>query len=208
MRKVVVSMNISLDGFMAGSDGELNWHFDYWNEELARYACEQLSNMDTIVLGRTTYEAMAEYWRGQTNFSLERGDIVFADMMNNYRKIVFSKTLKKTEWNNTRLARENMRTEILGLKEGRSKKNIIVFGSGSVVTALMRLNLVDELVLWMHPVILAEGNPFFKCLQKRYALHLLNTKRFSSGVIIIHYEVINDCVNQKNISYGKVFLER
>lgn len=188
---------------MAGSDGELNWHFDYWNEELARYACEQLSNVDTIVLGRTTYEAMAAYWRGQTSLALERGDIVFADMMNNYRKIVFSTTLKKTDWNNARLARENIRSEILKLKERNSKKNIIVFGSGSVVTALLRLNLVDELVLWIHPVILSEGKPFFNCLQKRYALHLLNTKRFGSGVIIVHYEVMNDCVNQKNFFVWK-----
>lgn len=208
MRKLIVSMNISLDGFMAGSDSELNWHFDYWSEELARFACEQLSSADTIILGRITYEVMAEYWRRQTNLSMERGDLVFADMMNNYKKIVFSKTLQKTEWNNARLAKENMKTEILKLKKECTRKNIIVLGSGSVVTSLMRLNLVDELVLWMHPVILSEGNFFFNSLQKRYALHLLNAKRFNSGVIILHYEVINEVVNQKNFLYGKVFVER
>jgi dihydrofolate reductase len=207
MRKLIVSMNISLDGFMAGSEGELNWHFDYWNEELAQFACEQLSNIDTIILGRNTYEAMASYWETQTGLALERGDLAFGDMINSCRKIVFSHRRKTAKWNNTRVVRENMRSEILKLKEERSRKSIIVYGSGSIVASLMQLNLVDELVLWMHPVILSEGKSFFGSLHKRHALHLLDTKKFSSGVLVLHYEV-NDCLNKKNFLYGKVFLER
>ena len=102
MRKLIVSMNITLDGFMAGPAGELDWHFLKWTEEMAEWLGIQLSMADTILLGRNTYDAMACYWPQQdNNLAIARDDIAFASMMNSYTKIVFSKTLKKLHWQNT-----------------------------------------------------------------------------------------------------------
>ena len=91
-------MNVTLDGFMAGPDCELDWHFNYWNEEMAKCAGEQLSNADTILLGRITYKAMARFWPSKMKDLLgPRHDIAFASMINSYQKVVFSKTLKNTQ---------------------------------------------------------------------------------------------------------------
>ena len=99
MRKVIVSMNVTLDGFMAGPNCELDWHFSFWNEEMAEYASEQLSHADTILLGRITYKAMAKYWPSMAmDLSYPREDIAFAGMMNSYKKIVFSNTLNEVHW--------------------------------------------------------------------------------------------------------------
>src|SRR5882762_1112837 len=104
MRKLIVSMNMTLDGYMSGPDCELDWHFQSWNEEMAASASEQLAQADTILLGRVTYLAMAAYWSSKVaSLSTPRADIDFADMMNSYNKIVFSKTLPAVGWSNSRL---------------------------------------------------------------------------------------------------------
>ncbi len=186
MRKVIVSMNITLDGFMAGPDAGLNWHFSYWNEEMARVAGEQLHNADTLLLGRITYEAMAGYWPSVVAGGCPREDIAFADMMNNHLKVVFSKTLKEAKWNNARLVAGNARKEILKLKQAPGK-DMLVYGSGILVNRLMRLDLVDEYIFWVHPVVIGKGYRFFKDPRLLPRLRLLNTKALHSGVIMLHY---------------------
>jgi dihydrofolate reductase len=190
MRKIIVSINITLDGFIAGPDCELDWHFNYWDEEMAKFATEQLSDADTIVLGRVTYKAMARFWPLKVmDLSYAREDIAFAEMMNRYEKIVFSKTLQKAEWNNSRVVRNGIRKEILKLKQ-KPGKNIIIYGSESIVSALNRLDLIDEFALWVHPVFLKKGKPLFKDEQEKLEFKLLNTKAFSSGVVILTYRTI------------------
>ena len=187
MRKIIVSINVTLDGFIAGPDCELDWHFNFWNEEMADYACEQLSHADAIILGRETYSGMAKYWQSVTmDQSYPRADIAFADMMNNYQKIVFSKTLEKTEWNNSKLVHRNIKGEIKKLKEAAGK-DMIIYGSGKVVTALTKMGLIDDYVLWLHPVILGKGKTLFERPGKWPSLKLLHTKNFESGVVILHY---------------------
>ena len=150
-------MNVTLDGFMSGVNCELDWHFKSWTIEMAECLCEELSKADTILLGRITYNAMATYWPAKaTDCSFPREDIAFADMMNTYNKIIFSRTLKKVKWNNSRLAKKNIAKEIFQLKQ-QPGRNIIVYGSGQLVSSLMQLNLVDEYQLWIHPVLLREG---------------------------------------------------
>lgn len=127
MRKLIVSMNVTLDGFMAGPDCELNWHFNYWNEEMAAYASVQLNEADTILLGRVTYTAMAKYWPlVNTDLLYAREDLAFADMMNRYRKVVFSNTLVTTEWNNAHLAKGNLKTAVEQLKKEPGEKNTCI----------------------------------------------------------------------------------
>lgn len=174
-------MNLTLDGFFAGPNGELDWHFPLWNDEMSSYALAQLRTMDTILLGRCTYQSMSAYWPLAPPEE-------FTIMMNNYTKIIFSKTLKSTEWKNSRLAKENVRNEVLQLKL-QPGKNIIVYGSGSLVKSLMQLDLVDEYRFWLHPVIILSGQPFFNDFNKT-SLKLIRTKSFSSGVVILYYQPV------------------
>jgi dihydrofolate reductase len=188
MRKIVVSMNVTLDGFIAGPNCELDWHFDSWTIDMATALCEQLSNADTILLGRITYCAMARYWPSKaTSLSFPREDIAFAYMMNTYNKVVFSKTLNTSQWNNSRFVKGDLSREVLKLKK-QPGKDIIIYGSGILVSALIHLNLIDEYTLWLHPVVLGSGKPLFKPSHGRYGLRLLTTRYFSSGVVSLRYE--------------------
>ncbi|WP_315820747.1 dihydrofolate reductase family protein [Paraflavitalea speifideaquila] len=190
MRKIIVSINMTLDGFMAGPHGELDWHFPLWNDEMASFAYEQLCLIDSIMLGRVTYQAMASYWPYEgNNGSYGRLDCDYANKMNNYAKIVFSKTLRTVEWRNARLIRKDIAKEVSALKQ-QPGLDIIIFGSGSIVKRLMKLGLIDEFVLWVHPVTLGKGIPLFQQSNQQYPLRLLKTKAFSSGVVVLYYEKV------------------
>ena len=191
MRKVIVSMNVTLDGFMSGPDCELDWHFQSWTKEMADSLYEQLSKADTILLGRVTYTAMANYWPSKSkDLSFPREDIAFAEMMNNYTKLVFSKTLVKTAWNNSRLVTGKVQEEIIKLKR-QAGKDIMIYGSGKVVAALMNAGLIDEYQLWIHPVLIGKGKPLFKNLNDKLPMRLFKTKTFPNGVIILYYDSVH-----------------
>src|SRR4051812_6568335 len=185
MRKVVLSMNITLDGFIAGPNCELDWHFERWGADMALSLCEQLSKADTIILGRVTYNAMAKYWPSRAaDMSFPREDLAFAEMMNRYEKVVFSRSMDTPVWNNSRFVKGNTGKEILQLKQ-QAGKDIIIYGSGKLVSSLMQLNLIDEYLLWVHPVILGKGKPLFK---DKINMKLMNLKTFDSGVVILSYK--------------------
>ena len=187
MRKLVASVNLTLDGFMAGPDNGLDWHFQCWNDEMAESVTRQLSAMDTILLGGTTYRAMAPYWSCHfipRNHHPDGSD--FAEMMNTYTKIVFSKTISAPLWNNTKLAKGELAEEIASLKRKRGK-DIIIFGSGEIISALMPMGLIDEYRLWVHPIAIGSGRPFFRDLHLRLHLELFSSRTFSSGVVLLYY---------------------
>ncbi len=179
MRKVIASLNITLDGYIAGPENDLDWHFPLWNDDMYLHAREQLLTMSTIILGRVTYQSMADYWP-----TAPVND--FTTMMNTYEKVVFSHTLKETSWNNTRLAGKTMREEVKDLKQ-QEGDNIIIYGSGSLIQSFINNDLIDEYRLWVHPVVIGKGVPLFEnsCCIK---LHLLRTKVFSSGVVMLYYQ--------------------
>ncbi|SFE96514.1 Dihydrofolate reductase [Chitinophaga sp. CF118] len=188
MRKVVLSMNVTLDGFMAGPNCELDWHFENWAPDMAASLCEQLSKADTIILGRVTYSAMARYWPGRaTDMSFPREDLAFAEMMNSYKKIVFSKNMSTPVWNNSRFVKGNLRRVVLQLKR-QEGKDIIIYGSGQLVASLIQLELIDEYLLWMHPVVLGKGKPLFRELQDKLNMKLVKLETFRSGVVVLYYE--------------------
>jgi len=181
-------MNVTLDGFMSGPNCELDWHFKSWTAEMAESLGEQLEKADTILLGRVTYLAMAKYWPAKaSNLSAAREDLAFIDMMNRYNKVVFSKTLTRTEWNNSTVIKKNLANEISKLKQ-QSGKNLIIYGSGKLVSALINLGLIDEYQLWVHPIVIGKGKPLFKTLPHRQHLELLKTKTFCSGVVLLFYK--------------------
>jgi dihydrofolate reductase len=181
-------MNVTLDGFMAGPNCELDWHFQSWTNEMADALYEQLSKADTILLGRVTYKAMAKYWPSKTqDMALAREDIPFAHLMNNYTKMVFSKTITRSEWHNSKFLRGDPAEEVSRLK-AEPGRDMIVYGSGEVVKSLTNSGLVDEFQLWIHPVVLGHGKPLFKSLNKMLNLKLTQTKSFTSGVIVLYYQ--------------------
>jgi dihydrofolate reductase len=189
MRKVVASINVSLDSYMSGPNCELDWHFERWGPDLAQSFCEQLSHADTIMLGRVTYCAMARYWPEKAqDLSFPREDIAFADMMNNYTKVVFTNTLTGPAWINSKLVRGNVEKEIHKLKQQKGK-DIIIYGSGKLVASLIELGgLIDEYVLWVHPVILGTGKPLFKFVPHNLSMKLVKTNTFRSGVVMLCYQ--------------------
>lgn len=202
MRKLIVSMNITLDGKMAGPKCELDWHFESWTDEMGDAFCNQLLQADTILLGRVTYEAMAEYWPAKMAQTFLRSeDFAFANMMNSYAKIVFSKTLTVAKWNNSKLIYGNVAEEIKLLKTTKGK-DIIVYGSGKLVSALIKSGVVDEYQLWLHPVLLGRGKPLFNNLPKRLDLQLIDVKIFTSGVVLLYYQTNkthkHETVNKRN----------
>jgi len=182
MRKIIVSNYITLDGFFAGPNGEFDWFV--WDEETAEYSKSLLKSIDTILFGRVTYELMAGYW---PTASPPAEDPVIIDAMNNLPKIVFSKTLDKVEWKNSRLVKENIAGEVATLKQ-QPGKDMVIYGSGGIVTTLTQLGLIDEYRIFVNPVVLGSGKPLFKGFKDRLNLKLLTTKTFNCGVVLLHYQ--------------------
>lgn len=204
MRKLIVSMNVTLDGFMSGPNCELDWHFQSWTTEMAEALCEQLDKADTILLGRITYTAMAKYWPSKAmDLTYPREDIAFAEMMNQYTKIVFSKTLVTTGWCNSRLVKDKLADEIVKLKRQHGK-DMIIYGSGKLVSALMKLDLIDEYHVWVHPVVIGKGKPLFKNLQNRMHLELSKAKTFHSGVVLLSYTYKPEHIDTKMCTTSKI----
>ena len=179
MRKVIVSINVSLDGFMSGPHGELDWHFPYWTDAMTNYAIEQLGFADTILLGRKTYEAMAEHW------PTAQSD-VFSDLMNKHAKLVFSTTMRRSCWQPVRVFRSDPIGTVKAMK-AMPGKSIIIYGSKSIVNALTSARLVDEYRVWIHPIVLGEGVPLFEKPTAKLNLTLLRTHVFNSGVVLQVY---------------------
>jgi len=187
MRKLILSINLSLDGFMSGPGQPLDWHLQCWTSEMGDELAVQLAKADTIVLGRVTFSGMASYWPARAGrIQCREEDFAYATMMNSYAKIVFSKTLRSASWHNTRMFRGNPAHEIGQLKK-MPGKNLMLYGSGRLAAALISAGLVDEYQLWVHPVILGKGQPLFNQLQQRINLQLQHTKTFSTGVVTLYY---------------------
>ena len=182
MRKTIVSEMMTLDGFFAGPDREIDWHNA--DGEFNEYAAAMLDSADTLVFGRVTYELMAGYWPAR---GAAEDDPLVAAKMNALEKVVFSRTLEKTGWNNARLAMAGVGEEIGEIKK-RPGKDILVLGSGSIVSECARLGLVDEYRIMVNPVILGRGLTLFKDMPGRLKLKLVKTRTFRSGNVLLCYE--------------------
>lgn len=189
MRKVIASINVSLDSCMSGPNCELDWHFERWGSDLAESFGQQLRHADSILLGRVTYCAMARYWPQKSrDLSFPREDIAFADMMNGHTKVVFTNTLTTSVWDNTKFIGGNLEREILKLKQ-QPGKDIIIYGSAKLITSMVEIGgLIDEYTLWVHPVILGRGKPLFKCLHENLRMELVKQNAFRSGVVMLSWK--------------------
>ena len=183
MRKVIVSNLMSLDGYFAGPAGEIDWFVNIADKEFEEYAVSLMGSIDTMLFGRVTYELMEAYWPTATPAT---DDPRIIDAMNGFPKIVFSKTLKTAQWNNTRLVAGEATEEIVRLRS-KPGKDMVVYGSGSLVASLARRNLVDDYRIFVAPLLLGAGKPLFGELPSRLGLKVAGTRAFSSGLVLLHY---------------------
>jgi dihydrofolate reductase len=175
-------MQVSLDGFIARANGELDWHLV--DGEFNEYARDLLDSFDTLVFGRVTYELMASYWpTATTNDPVEAR---IAERLNTLPKVVFSRTLRKVEWKNSSLAHGGVAEEIRKMKEQPGKD--IGIGGTSLVSALAPLGLIDDYRILVVPVVLGSGKPLFKDVKKSISLRLRETKTFGSGLVLLAYQ--------------------
>jgi dihydrofolate reductase len=186
MRKIILFMHTSLDGFVAGPNGEMDWiNVD---DDMFEYAGKQTDEADTALYGRVTYEMMESYWPTAADQpTASKHDIQHSRWYNSVAKIILSRTMQGVNLKNTTVISDNVSNEINKLKK-QPGKNILIFGSPSASHSLMQQNLIDDFWLFINPIILAHGIPLFAGLKDKLKLKLLFSKVFSSGVVALHYE--------------------
>ncbi|WP_017726643.1 dihydrofolate reductase family protein [Halalkalibacterium ligniniphilum] len=183
-RRIIYSQMVSLDGFIEGSNGEIDWGVP--DEELFKYINDQENTVDTHLYGRKTYKNMVEYWpTADENPAATEHEIRFARIWREIPKIVFSKTLEKVEWN-ARLVRDNITEEMAQLKSQPGKN--LSLGGAHLASTFMKLNLIDEYQLYVHPILLGGGTPLFGATENTVRLELAEARTFSSGVVLLRYQ--------------------
>ena len=182
MRKVIYSMGVSLDGFIAGPNGEIDWSAP--DEELHRFHNEQTRETGVHLLGRRMYEEMVYWETADENPSAADFELEFARIWQATPKIVFSRSLERVE-GNARLARDSVAGEVARLKEDPGKD--VSVGGAELAATLIKLDLIDEYGLFVNPVVLGGGTPFFPPLVQRINLELVETRTFGSRVVYLRY---------------------
>jgi dihydrofolate reductase len=182
MRKVIASEIVSLDGVVESPE---QWHFPYFNDQMAEAIGAAMAASDAMLLGRVTYEEFAAFWPSQVP---TEEDQETTDYMNNTPKFVVSKTLEEPlEWNNSTLLQGDVAEEITKLKE-QPGKDISITGSPTLVRSLLQDDLLDELRLMIHPIVVGSGKHLFEDGSDQKALQLVDSKIFSTGVVYLTYQ--------------------
>ena len=181
MRKISSFTFLTLNGYYKGPNEDISWHKH--GDEEGEFSAENLKQRDIILFGRKTYELMAGFW--PSPMAAEAYPEV-AEGMNRSEKIVFSKSLKKAEWQNTRIIADNIFEEIRKLKSTPGS-NMTILGSGSIVTQFSDAALIDEYQIMIDPVAIRAGSSFLENLQKQLDLKLISTRNFKSGAVLLHY---------------------
>src|SRR3990172_2112408 len=188
MKKLFVFNLVSLDGYFEGPSREIDWHNvtsgSGMDAEFNEYAIEMLNSVDALIFGRVTYELMASYWPMP---DVMKNDPIVAERMNQLHKIVFSRTLDKAEWHNARLVKNDIEEEIRKLKQ-RPGKDMVILGSGSIVSQFAQRDLIDEYRIMVNPVVPGRSNPLFKGIRDRLYLKLLRARTFRNGNVLLYYE--------------------
>jgi dihydrofolate reductase len=185
MRKLILSLHTTLDGFVGGPNGEMDWI--KLDAELFDLVGKFTNEADAALYGRVTYQMMESYWptaADQPNAS--KHDIEHSTWYKKVEKVVLSRTMKEGEANKTTVIHDNVAAEVQKLKN-QPGKNILIFGSPSAAHALMAHNLIDEYWLFVNPILLGQGIPVFADITNRIDLKLDTTKTFACGVVALHY---------------------
>jgi dihydrofolate reductase len=178
MRKIVAGLFISLDGVVEAPE---NWPMPYFSDEMGEVVGSNMAAADTMLLGRRTYQEFAAFWPNQPS------DEQFADQINSIPKLVASTTLDRVDWQNSTLIRGNVAEELAKLKE-QPGKDINVTGSVTLVQSLLRDDLLDELGLLVHPIVVGTGKRLFEPGSGQIPLTLVDSQTFSTGVVSLTYQ--------------------
>jgi dihydrofolate reductase len=190
VRKIIAALQMSLDGFIEGPDGELDW-IDSWEDPF-----DLLPQIDTCVLGRKMYPGYEQYWGAIranpagvlpiTGRVATKGEVEYAQFAARTPHIVLSRTLREVAWKNTRIIQDA--EELRAMKE-RPGKDMHAVGGATLVSSLINVRLVDELRLVIQPIILGRGKPLFNDIRQRHTLTLLETKPLTSGMVRLSYKL-------------------
>jgi dihydrofolate reductase len=184
MRKLKLQVQITIDGFVSGPNGELDWMVWDWSEELKKYVNNLTDSVDTILMGRKMTDGFISYW---SNVKPDSEEYPFARKMVEKPKIVFTKTLNKSTWDNTTIAKGELKEEIDRLKNQKGR-DIIVYGGAGFVTSLIADNLIDEYNLFVNPAVLGNGMTIFGGIESRSDMELLKTIKFDCGIVLNQYK--------------------
>ncbi len=185
MRKLVVFNNVTLDGYFTDPNRDMSWAHKQ-DAEWKTFVQENASVGGELLFGRITYELMASYW--PTPLAVKNDPLV-AERMNQLPKVVFSRTLDRVSWNNTKLVKSDVAAEIRKMQKD-SGKDMVILGSGSLVSQLAQEGLVDEYQIVVHPVVLGKGRTMFEYVRKKLPLKLTKTRTFGNGNVFLCYEPV------------------
>ena len=191
MRKLKLQVQISVDGFVAGPLGEMDWMNMNWSDDIKDYVTELTRPVDTILLGRKLAEGFIPHWAAIAGNPDTADD--FSRKMTDTFKLVFSKTTASPEWPNTAVTGGELVQEVKQQKE-KEGGDIIVYGGASFVSSLIKEGLIDEFHLFVNPVVLGDGMPVFRELQHRQALQLRDSRAFDCGIVVLSYERVNPAI--------------
>jgi dihydrofolate reductase len=184
MRKIILMMSVSLDGFIEGPDRQIDWHMV--DDELHSHFNEQLKTMGGFLDGRLTYELMAGYWPTADADPSSTGPVAeFAGIWRNMPKIVFSRTLERADWNTT-IKRVVVVEEIMALKA--QPGGDLALGGADLAAAFIQHDLIDEYRLYVHPILIGRGKPLFPASDAKINLRLAETRAFGNGVVLLRYQ--------------------
>ena len=183
MRKLLVFNNITLDGYFTDSNSDMSWAHKNADEEWNKFTSENASGGGVLLFGRKTYDLMASFW--PTEQARQMMPEV-AEGMNNLPKVVFSRTMDKATWNNTKLVKENMVEEVRQMKS-ESGDGMVIMGSGTIVSQLTQARLIDEFQFIVHPLILGSGRTLFEGVPEQFRLKRINSRTFGNGNVLLTY---------------------
>jgi dihydrofolate reductase len=183
LRKLKLQVQMSIDGCIAGPNNEMDWLV--WDDKYKEYIDELIGSVDTLLLGRKMVDGFISYWSDVMS-KPDDPDYSFAKKMIETPKVVFTKTLNKSVWINTELAKDDIKDEISSLKN-RDGGDIIVYGGASFDSSLIKEKLIDEFYLFVNPVVIGNGKTIFKDLSEIQKFNLLESIAFDSGIVLLHY---------------------
>jgi dihydrofolate reductase len=182
---------MSVDGYIAGPNGEMDWMVAWnWDDKLKKYVDELTQSVDTILLGRKMTNGFISYWSDVMS-KPDDPEYMFAKKLIETPKIVFSKTLEKSEWINTEISKGDLRTEIIRIKNQQGR-DIIVYGGASFDSLLIKEKLIDEFYLFINPVAVRTGMSIFKDLNDIQKFTLIESIAFDCGIVLLHYETMKN----------------
>jgi dihydrofolate reductase len=186
MKKLKLQMQMTVDGFVAGPNGELDWMEFNWSDDIKGYVDDLTDSVDTIIMGRKMTDGFISYWSDVVTRP-DDPQYAFGRKMVDIPKVVFTKTLKESDWENTKLAKGELVEEVNRLKK-QNGKDVIVYGGAGFVSSLIQKNLIDEYNFFVNPAIIGQGLSIFGGIDSKTDMQLVKSKTFDCGVVLNQYK--------------------